>query len=100
MRQYFCSGFGGGATEDLLDCPEARVVEPFRKSHNIGSSYVFVLLRPRAARQLIRLDGSKDGKVQESNLVGEFLRRDTKGTANHGVHLGQGSVWWQTVGFL
>lgn len=88
MRQYFCSGFGSGATEDLLHGPETRVIESLGERHNIRSGNVFVLLRPCTAGQLVRLNLGKDGKVQESDLIGQLLGGDTQRTADDCVHFG------------
>lgn len=73
MRQNLRSRLWGRPAEDLLDRPEARVVEPFGERHNIRSRNVFILLRPRTTGQLVRLNGSKDWEVQQGDLVGQLL---------------------------
>lgn len=100
MRQNLRSGFRGRSTENLLDSPEARVVEPFRERHDIRRRHVFVFLRPCTARQFIRLNGREDGKVQERDLVRQLLGGDAQGTANHRVQVVDRSVRRETVGFL
>lgn len=100
MRHNLCSRLWGTATENLLHRPEARVIEPLRERHNVRRRYVLVLLRPCAARQLVRLNGGKDGEVQQRDLSGQLLRRDTQRTADDRVHVGERGVRRETVGFL
>lgn len=100
MGQNLGSALWRTATEYLLDCPEAGVVESFREPRNVRRRNVFVLLRPCAARQLVRLNGGKDWEVEQRDLVGQLFGRNTQRTANDGVQLCEVRIRWETVGLF
>lgn len=65
MCQCLSAHFRRRSTQDLLHRPEARVVETFCEGNNVGRHYMLILLvGPRAAGKLIRLNGGKVGKVE------------------------------------
>lgn len=74
MRQYFGTMLWRCTAQNLLYRPEAGVIETFRKGNNVRRHNVFVLfVRPCAAGQFVRLNGSEFGKIEQRNLTGQFI---------------------------
>lgn len=85
MRHKFSSYFRGIAAQNLLDRPESGLIKPFRERHNIRCHDTLILLRPRTAGQLVRLDVRENGKVQERDLIGQLFRRYAQHIRYHRV---------------
>lgn len=99
VRHDLGAFFGAGAVQNLLDRPEAGVVEASSEGDDVRSDEDFILFGPRATRQFVHFDGRKDRKIEEGDLRGEFFRRNAKRADDDVVQV-DGGVGWQAVGFV
>lgn len=74
MCHSFGTSFRRRSTEYFLYRPETCVIKSSRECNNVRCNRTFVLLRPRATRQFVWMNGNEGRIIEQCYLTGQFLR--------------------------